>query len=120
MRPVSLPCAWEGCTERAHYEVRTKSEDIELRRKPWYCVRHSQPEEVLIGAHNARETTLVCVEGPYGRFWSPDGVTARTGFVHGPGFRAWASDFEPGTRLVVSARIESAAVGPQPGEAAKP
>ena len=36
-----------------------------------------------------------------GLFWDK-----RQGFTYGPGFKAYASDFPPGTKLIVTARIE--------------
>lgn len=42
-----------------------------------------------------------------GHYWGPAGArTGHSGLVAGPGFRADASDFPPGTRLTVTARLE--------------
>jgi hypothetical protein len=38
-------------------------------------------------------------------FWGPPGGPAHHGVVSGPGFQALASEFPPGTRLTVTARI---------------
>jgi hypothetical protein len=41
-----------------------------------------------------------------GLYWTPAGGTTGSGFTHGDGYNAFASDFPEGTRLVVEARIE--------------
>lgn len=42
-----------------------------------------------------------------GYYWGPaGGRTGTSGLVSGPGFRADAADFPPGTRLTVTARLE--------------
>lgn len=41
-----------------------------------------------------------------GRFWGPPGDVGTQGIAVGPGFQALADDFPPGTRLVVTARVE--------------
>lgn len=104
-RPVTLRCAEPDCRESAFYEVRTVAEDRELRSKPWRCVRHSHPEIVLANIGDERGQTLVCVEKSYGRFWFPEGKTTGSGYLHGPGFQAFAEDFQPGTRIHVSAHV---------------
>lgn len=109
-RPVSLPCAVEGCRERAYYEVATVAEDRELRAKPWYCSRHRKPDEVLSLVYQderqEREQVLEVYEESYGRFWGIEGTgEGSNGIVSGPGFKAFASDFPAGTKLVVSARL---------------
>lgn len=107
MRPVTIRCAHPDCREHAYYEVRTKAEDLELRRKPWLCVRHSRPDAVLSNESPAKRQVLVSYEEPYGRFWRPEGSEkGGSGFAHGPGFKAFADDFPAGTRLVVESRLE--------------
>ena len=105
LRPVTLWCAADGCRERAYYEVHTVKEDRELRAKVWYCLRHTRPESVLSPHNQFRATALLCVERPHGRFWMRSDGYVGSGFEHGPGFKAWAKDFEPGTRLEVTATI---------------
>ncbi|MDX2649286.1 hypothetical protein PV341_38125 [Streptomyces sp. PA03-1a] len=41
-----------------------------------------------------------------GRFWGPPGTIGAQGIAVGTGFQALADDFPPGTRMVVTARIE--------------
>ena len=65
----------------------------------WRCVRHSQPDEVL-SAENPETTCELTVEQkPGGRYFG------NFGFVHGPGFKAFAKDFPEGTKIVVTATL---------------
>lgn len=41
----------------------------------------------------------------YGKFWH-DGTRKAGGFVHGPGFKAWAEDHPVGTRLTITASLD--------------
>lgn len=60
-------------------------------------------------ANPLRERVLEVYETTYGKFWRTAGSDeAGSGFTHGPGFKAYASDFAAGTRLVISVRIEEA------------
>lgn len=95
-------CMHPGCAEIGRYESRTRAEQAETHRRywqKWRCVRHGQPQEVL-GPDNMRivheETSR---QEPHGIFWG------HSGFQYGPGFRAFAKDFPPGTILRVTAEI---------------
>ena len=98
-------CGHEGCAETANYRYPTKRDLIDsFERKHysegrWRCVRHSQPNEVL-SADN-RETTieLIVEQRPHGRYFG------NSGFIHGPGFKAFAKDFPEGSKVIVSARL---------------
>lgn len=118
---IRLACTFEGCKERSFTTATTRREETEIRqqyqRSPYRCVRHTNPDEVL-SADNLERTTTVTAEkvvAPHlrgidlpgevrhldGLFWDK-----RQGFTYGPGFKAYASDFPPGTKLIVTARIE--------------
>jgi hypothetical protein len=84
-----------------------------LARNPWRCARHSRADEVLSADDPGRETVLASYETDFGyggkvhRFFTPEGnTTGGSGFIYGPGFRAFADDFPAGTRLIVTARVE--------------
>lgn len=115
---TTLVCAQEGCNERAHYSYRTLAEQraghaFRKGLPPWKCSRHNRPEQVLTPTNLERTHTCVA---EFGRgkyiedklFWTGDGAdgTLTSGFTFGPGFKAYAEDFPPGTRLVITARIE--------------
>jgi hypothetical protein len=115
-RFVSLRCDHDECTTSGSYVVDTKREEVDLRRRGYLCSRHRRTDEVISLKYPRKTTTLVCVEEPYGRFWrTPGADSGGNGFAHGPGFKAWASDFEPGSRLIVTAVVRAAA-NPEGGE----
>lgn len=112
-RPVTdtVYCAEKGCTERpAYYEYSSQRERAEAqgdrRKTPYRCSRHLRPEQVLSVENSERTMVRIAqrasgVKDPTKLFW--DG---QSGFDFGPGFKAYASDFPEGTRLVITARIE--------------
>jgi hypothetical protein len=65
----------------------------------WFCVRHSKPNEVLSLENRETCAELISEERPYGRYFG------NFGFVHGPGFKAFAKDFPAGTKIIVTARL---------------
>lgn len=101
-------CAYVGCAEQGHYSFNSQREKRESSagKKPWFCVRHTNPESVL-SANNPEIITILFASKSKrypdltGLFWS-DG----SGFTHGDGYKAYADDFPPGTKLIVTARIE--------------
>jgi hypothetical protein len=75
------------------------------RKHPWRCLRHSKTgvtmsptERVHIFEAEARKSDRYPKLDQL--FWDN-----HSGFAHGPGFRAWANDFPPGTTLRVTAEI---------------
>lgn len=112
---VRFKCGHEGCTEFAIYEYYSADERKRLYRDydqgRWRCVRHTRPEEVL-AAGNPRTVCeytakkLPASSGGYleGLFWTAGGKTGN-GFTHGPGFKAFASDFPEGTVIRVTAEV---------------
>lgn len=100
-------CGHEGCAEFAIYEAETRKDSDEQYRKygsgQWRCSRHSSPDDVLSEANPLRTIELNIYEEKYGRFWGTD--RASSGLVTGPGFKAFASDFPPGTKVRVTAEI---------------
>lgn len=124
-RTLTRTCAHTGCTERSFVEY-TARRDLENVSPTWKCYRHSKPNEVL-STDNLETVTVLELHPTYtsgrryvtgvgytdepqllGHFWGPEGAPehAHHGIESGPGFRAIAKDFPPGTRLIVTARIE--------------
>lgn len=112
---IGLACAEMGCPERSFTVAETREEERAIRvryaKTPWRCTRHTAPDQVLTPTNREREHVLEAMfgDGPYINdtlFWGLPGGRATNGFVFGPGFKAFAKDFPPGTRLVVTARIE--------------
>lgn len=110
---TTVPCAHPGCRETAHYEYDTRREEAESHRwrqdYPYRCLRHSQPDEVLAATNPVCTQVLIASKVEYlpGLFWRAEGEErGGNGLSLGPGFRAFASDFPEGTRLVVTATVE--------------
>lgn len=94
-------CAEPECREIGFFEYERASD------KPpgdWRCSRHVRPDDVLSAASPVRSRVLTVVELDHGLFWH-DGSRVGSGFEYGPGFRAWARDFPPGTTLTITAVI---------------
>ena len=104
-RFIHLHCDFAGCAERSFTTATSQREEAEVRRRyrdhPYRCFRHRQPDEVLSVDSPEKTAVLTATSKTHGTYWG-DG----SGLVSGPGFKAIASDFPPGTRLVVTARIE--------------
>lgn len=103
MRLSRFQCGHPDCREVVQYEYANRTEAASLFQRygqgRWLCVRHSQPDEVLSPTNLIRVGEQVSREEPYGRYWG------HSGFVFGPGFKAFAKDFPPGTKLRVTAEI---------------
>lgn len=103
--PLRFVCGHAGCKETANYRYDTKRnlmESFELKNYSegrWLCVRHSRPNEVL-GIDN-RETSAVLIveQKPHGLYFG------NNGFIHGPGFKAFAKDLPAGSAVIVTARL---------------
>lgn len=105
---IRLVCAESGCRETSFTVAQTREEEREIReryaRNPYQCTRHTQPEKVLSPDNPKRVTVLTARQSEHPHldrlFW--DGSS---GFSYGPGFKAFAQDFPPGTQLVVTAEV---------------
>lgn len=103
-----------GCTETGYFEYGSQREHAAhqqvLRTRPWRCVRHTAPDEVLGSEAPTRTVTLIATPGQGNiadtLFWREENSERLgSGFEHGPGFKAYANDFPAGTRLTVTATI---------------
>lgn len=104
--PLTFRCGHEGCTESVTYRYerqRDLSESFELKNYgngKWRCMRHHNQERVLSPSNLETVAEMVSEEKPYGRYFGS------WGFLSGPGFAIYANDFPPGTKLIVTARVE--------------
>jgi len=106
---VTVHCGHEGCREVARYEVYDRKEAKEIREckgnGKWRCTRHSNPDSVL--SPQKKKTISIQIAGKSKTYpdltdlyWNDE-----SGFVYGPGFKAFANDFPEGTKLIVTAEI---------------
>lgn len=116
---INLSCAEPGCQEWSFTEADTRAEERETRQRyaknPYRCFRHRKPNEVLSVDNPETTKTLVVEEKFTTDRWGTKQLLGlyfgHMGVESGPGFRAFAKDFPPGTKLIVTARIELPDVG---------
>lgn len=100
-----VPCQQTGCSECAWFEYDTLAEraDAVKRNQPWRCSRHTNPEYVLSLTNRHREKVLTVgrIDDLKALFF----VENRNGFIHGPGFKAYANDFPEGTQIRVTVEV---------------
>ncbi len=103
--PLRFVCGHEGCTESANYRYQTRRdlvESFELKNYSdgrWRCIRHSRPNEVLSFENPATSHELTVEQTQHGRYFGS------SGFIFGPGFKAFAKDFPAGTKVIVTATL---------------
>ncbi|HWB34857.1 MAG TPA: hypothetical protein VHA75_02425 [Rugosimonospora sp.] len=121
-RTKTVTCAETGCRDTVFYTYTSQREYAEImqeqQRRPFKCTRHREPGQVLRPDNTERTHVLVARRIPFkssrpgasrwldGLFWVEEGKDSGSGFTFGPGFKAHASDFPEGTRLVVTAHVE--------------
>lgn len=105
--PLRFSCKHPGCTEHVTYRYDTRrdlAQSFELKHyggeKGWRCTRHAKPAEVLSVENIATTCEMTIREEAHGKYFGS------SGFVFGPGFKAFAADFPAGAKLIVTARIE--------------
>lgn len=100
---VRVRCAHPDCTEYAHFEASTRAEEATIYRDhgpgKWRCTRHHRADELLTPSSRKRTTEMALREEPHGKYWGS------SGFVFGPGFKAFGKDFPTGTVLRVTAEV---------------
>lgn len=103
--PLMFTCGHPGCRETAIYRYATRRDLVESFEQKhysngrWRCIRHSRPNEVLGNGNSETRYELVVEQRLHGKFFG------NFGFISGPGFKAFADDFPPGTKVIVSARL---------------
>lgn len=112
-------CAHPGGCPEVSFSEYTARRELDGINPTWKCPPHRNPDRVL-SADNPETTAVLTLHPRYidgyrredppqlvGHFWGPEGAEAgHDGVVSGPGFMAIAKGFPPGTRLIVTARVE--------------
>lgn len=100
-------CQHEGCSESGLFEY-TSQRDMaagDAFRASWRCTRHRYPDELVQPNSLPRTVGLTVVVRDGLCYWLADGSACGSGFVHGPGWRAFANDFPEGTRIEMDVRV---------------
>lgn len=113
-KTITFSCIQKGCSERGNYERSSLKEINELRSKyqnSWKCVRHTNPDKVLSKNNPKRQIVLIAKKSrKYPElkelFWDDVDGNVGSGFEYGPGFKAYANDFQEGTELIITAEIK--------------
>ncbi len=104
---ISMKCTHDGCAERDHYHFETRDDMARhFKREPenaHKCIRHRRADEVLSATNRTRVDVMTNYETDHGKFWGKD--RPFSGFASGPGFKAFAADFPPGTKIRVTAEL---------------
>lgn len=114
-------CDAEGCRESTLYQVpaiKQEARDLwEQRYRDWKCTRHANPDRLLSHDNPTRQVVLVATEKvdvdhkgvstPLGLHWVREGKTSGSGFNFSDAHIAYAGDFPEGTRLVITAHVET-------------
>lgn len=104
--PVRFICSHDGCNESVTYRYDTRRDLMESFELKWYsggrwkCQRHSDLDRVLSSTNRETRFEIESKQESHGRYFG------HSGQLSGPGFLAIANDFPPGTKLIVTARIE--------------
>lgn len=105
-----LRCHKPGCTETGFAEYDTQRERMEItsgRASTWMCGRHMDEHRNLTLESGAKTAVLVATKTEYGQFWYPEGKTTGSGLNRSEAHKAYAEDFPEGTRLVITAYVET-------------
>jgi hypothetical protein len=110
-------CTHTGC--RAYRDIEyTARRELDTVKPTWKCRQHDKPNEYLTSDNREQRTVLELhpkyrtnfhgEQVPLGNYWGPEGDPDRAhhGIESGPGFWVDAKNFPPGTRLIVTARVE--------------
>jgi hypothetical protein len=98
----SARCHHEGCKETTYWNCDSREHYLRVEARyarNWMCIRHSTPSEVLSAENPRIVHEIASDKRDFGVFWGG------SGFMHGPGFKAFCSGFPPGTILRVTAEV---------------
>lgn len=113
---LHVSCGHPDCQKSTLYEVDDRREYNDLLKRygngKWRCVEHAQPEKVLSSDNYKTVEELHVIECRGRLYWGKE--EASSGLSYGPGFRAFAKDFPPGTVLRITAEIVMPST--QPGD----
>jgi hypothetical protein len=108
----TLRCHFEGCRETGFFEYDSQRELSESLNsayfKNWMCSRHNAPHKNLTHESTAKTAVLVATRSESGgQYWRLEGATTGSGVDSSSAHKAYAGDFPEGTRLVITAYVET-------------
>ncbi len=107
--PLNVKCTHEGCKEWGHWNYDTQKEYSAgaERHRNYKCTRHANPDELLTTENQHREITLTCERKDGHNYWRQNGNDfLSSGFKSGPGWMAYADDFDPGDSIILTATVK--------------
>lgn len=119
---MHVNCTQDGCTAVQGYRYDSQRQGREMMQEPYYrnwkCVRHANPDKYLTLDNPANQVVLIATQVmrtnlkgdivPLGMFWRKEGQNkVSSGFSSGESHSAHAAGFPEGTRLVVTAYVET-------------
>ena len=110
-RFLTVQCNECNCIETKTFQYSSKKAYMEGYKRhngTWKCSRHYRPEKVLSVNNPTRRTEIVAAKSEHyldleELFWHGDCLTS--GYIVGVGWKAFADDFPPGTKIVVEATL---------------
>ena len=108
-RTIIVRCGVKGCKNGAHYEAQNQKEAREIIEQygngKYRCAKHTNPEKLL--SLDRKKITSIQIAEKSKKYPNLDGLywNDGSGFIFGPGFKAFADDFPAGTKLIVTAEI---------------
>lgn len=104
-------CSDSNCMETRYFEYSSRkayNEGYKRHKGTWKCSRHYEPEKVLSIDNPTTRTEIVAAKSDRypdleGLFWHGGGLTS--GYTCGVGWKAFADDFPPGTKIIVEATL---------------
>jgi len=102
-----VKCSHDECKETGFYTATSRRElsEIANRNRVWKCVRHTAPNEVLSEESPNKRIVLTVIESNEHNYWANEDGKLGSGFVYGSGYKAYASDFHVGTKLVITVEL---------------
>lgn len=106
----STKCRHTGCKEYERYMFNTLREydkyAVKRTHNPYFCARHSKPEEVLSLEQPVRTVTYTVQPDKFGQHWfyghGAEVTRLGGGFDR---YQVYAADFEPGTQVWVTVEV---------------
>ncbi len=110
-RYLMVVCSDPSCMETSTFQYSSKKAYMEAYKRHkgvWKCARHKEPEKLLSIDNPTTRTEIVAAKSSSypdleELFWHGGSFTS--GYTQGIGWKAFADDFPPGTKIIVEATL---------------